>query len=123
MARRKFGVKYPALYATKDHKLSPDDMNTFNCIQRAHQNTLETWAPITILTLLNGLYSPYLASSFMIIYTVGRIVYGLGYKYGGSDGRKYGALLSHLGDIPMLGLTFYNGLSLAGFIGKGRKYD
>mmetsp|Transcript_6780 Transcript_6780/g.19547 ORF Transcript_6780/g.19547 Transcript_6780/m.19547 type:complete len:118 (+) Transcript_6780:101-454(+) len=36
-ARKKYGVKYPALYADSTVK----DAQTFNCIQRGHQNSLE----------------------------------------------------------------------------------
>lgn len=37
----RYGVKYPALYATKDICASEEDCNAFNCIQRGHQNSLE----------------------------------------------------------------------------------
>jgi len=116
-ARKKYKVSYPALYATKDHKLSAGDMNTFNCIQRAHQNTLESWAPMTILCVINGFYTPVYSSLFMITYSIGRVVYGTGYGSSGPDGRKFGGMITHLGDMPQLILAFYNGLSLAGFLG------
>ena len=36
-ARKKFAVRYPALYADSSNK----DANAFNCVQRGHQNSLE----------------------------------------------------------------------------------
>lgn len=36
-ARRAFGVPYPQMYAEKSDKHA----TAFNCVQRAHQNTLE----------------------------------------------------------------------------------
>lgn len=36
-ARKKFNVKFPDLYASKDNP----DAEAFNCVQRGHQNTLE----------------------------------------------------------------------------------
>ncbi len=36
-ARKKFGVRYPALYADSSNK----DADAFNCVQRGHQNSLE----------------------------------------------------------------------------------
>ena len=36
-ARKKYGIKYPNLYAPPGHK----NEEAFNCAQRAHQNTVE----------------------------------------------------------------------------------
>ncbi len=37
---------------------SHKDHEKFNAAQRAHQNTLENWAPVQILMLVNGLFFP-----------------------------------------------------------------
>ena len=37
MARKKYDIQYPALYAPAGHKYEKE----FNSVQRAHQNTLE----------------------------------------------------------------------------------
>eukprot|EP00878_Enallax_costatus_P040197 GHUV01046207.1.p2 GENE.GHUV01046207.1~~GHUV01046207.1.p2 ORF type:complete len:122 (-),score=15.15 GHUV01046207.1:609-974(-) len=54
-ARKRFGVEYPALYA--DEKNCPNETNrkTFNCVQRAHQNSLENQAIFLSLLTLSGL--------------------------------------------------------------------
>ena len=36
-ARKQFKIPYPVMYAESSHK----DANAFNCVQRAHQNSLE----------------------------------------------------------------------------------
>ena len=40
-ARRKYGVKYPDMYADVKSAKNKKNANLFNCIQRAHQNSLE----------------------------------------------------------------------------------
>ena len=35
------------------------------------------------------------------LWSVGRILYGYGYKTKGPDGRLIGSLISHLGDLPL----------------------
>lgn len=114
-ARKKFGVKYPAMYATKDHitkDVTVKDVEQFNCIQRAHQNTCENLASVQLLAVVNGLLSPKFAGACLAIYSVGRVVYGYGYKHGGPDGRRTGGILSHLGDLPLAILTFVNAYAL-----------
>mmetsp|Transcript_14928 Transcript_14928/g.24418 ORF Transcript_14928/g.24418 Transcript_14928/m.24418 type:complete len:145 (-) Transcript_14928:34-468(-) len=97
-ARKKYDVKYPALYAPADHKNAEE----FNCVQRAHQNTLENWGPVQILMAFNGILHPKFAATCGAIWAVGRIVYGWGYSKNGPSGRMAGGLLSHLGDFPLL---------------------
>ena len=63
IARKKYGIKYPTLYATKEHidgKKCKDekDILAYNCAQRAHQNTAENQATVQLLGALNGLLFP-----------------------------------------------------------------
>eukprot|EP00665_Eupelagonemidae_sp_cell47_P004271 gene4271-4856_t len=41
----------------------------YNCAQRAHQNTLENWAPVQILILLNGILFPRFAAACGVIWS------------------------------------------------------
>lgn len=107
-ARKKYGVKYPDLYADNTNK----NAKAFNCVQRAHQNTLEVWAPISILVALNGFVMPQVSAFCGLMFTVSRIIYGAGYK-SSPEGRRVGSILYHIGcDIPLILLTFYNGYQM-----------
>lgn len=78
LARKKYGVEYPNLYADKDNKNS----NEFNSVQRAHQNTLESYAIVMLQMILNGLVYPKTSAGLGFVWVIGRIVYGYGYKNG-----------------------------------------
>ena len=96
-ARKKYGVKYPNLYAPPGHK----NEEAFNCAQRAHQNTVESQALFLVELVIVGLFYPLFAATCGALYSVGRILYGYGYATKGPDGRLIGSLISHLGDLPL----------------------
>ena len=96
-ARKKYGVKYPNLYAPPGHK----NEEAFNCAQRAHQNTVEGMAMFLVELVIVGLFYPLFAASCGGLWSVGRILYGYGYAKNGPDGRLIGSLISHLGDLPL----------------------
>ena len=52
-ARKKYGVKYPTLYATGEG----EDTHMFNSAQRAHQNTLENLPIVNLMTIAGALTS------------------------------------------------------------------
>ncbi|KAM7403818.1 hypothetical protein PAMA_004315 [Pampus argenteus] len=49
-ARKKYNVKYPAMYSDKEQ--------VFNCIQRAHQNTLEVYPQWLVFQTIAALVYP-----------------------------------------------------------------
>ncbi|XP_067003421.1 glutathione S-transferase 3, mitochondrial isoform X2 [Anabrus simplex] len=73
-ARKKFDVPYPNMY-------SPTNTH-FNCIQRAHQNTLENYPQFLMLLLLGGLEWPVVSAVGGTVWLLGRIAYAKGYYTG-----------------------------------------
>jgi len=98
MARKKYNVQYPNLYAVPGTKFADE----FNSVQRAHQNTLESMSTVLIMMVMCGLIYPVTSAVCGGIWVVGRVVYGAGYAGGGPEGRRLGGILSHLGDVPLL---------------------
>ena len=97
-ARKKYGVEYPALYAPSCHKFE----HQFNSVQRAHQNTLETYAVTMLQMCLNGIVYPVTSAIFGGVWVLGRILFGGGYSKYGPAGRHGGSILSALGSVPLL---------------------
>lgn len=89
-ARKDHKVKYPKLYS--------EDNDQFNCIQRAHQNTLEMYPQFLALLFVGGLAHPKITSAAGCLYLVGRIVYARGYYTGDPAKRSRG----HFGLIGLL---------------------
>ncbi|KAL4426527.1 hypothetical protein ABPG77_008385 [Micractinium sp. CCAP 211/92] len=99
-ARRKYEVKYPALYAPAGHKNEKE----FNCIQRAHQNSLENLPTLYALLLTAGVRFPISAAVAGAVALLGRIVYFNGYSTGDPKNRQRGGFL-HLGVIALMGMV------------------
>ncbi|CDF36143.1 microsomal glutathione S-transferase [Chondrus crispus] len=74
-ARKEHDVKYPTMYENKEP--SP-----FNCVQRAHQNSLE-WNPGFLSFLfISGITTPIFSTAAGVVYNVGRVYYAKGYYRG-----------------------------------------
>lgn len=107
-ARKKYDVQYPTMYSDKDPM--------FNCIQRAHQNTLEVY-PIFLCTLfLGGLYAPCLAALAGLVWVVSRVVYARGY-YTGEPKNRVKSAFGYIGLLTNLICTCAVALQLI-FSGK-----
>jgi len=102
MARKKYDIKYPDLYATKDNCPNEEYRKKFNCVQRAHQNSLENYPAYLGLLTLAGLKFPITAAAFGASYLVGRIGYFEGYSSGNPDKRINP--LTTLNYVGLLGL-------------------
>jgi len=101
-ARKKYGVDYPALYATGKDKKS----EMFNCTQRGHQNFLEGYPIYLMLQFLSALHSPTYSGLAGFGFLVGKVVYFRGYACDGPQGRMRGAMISYFtGLFPMLGMA------------------
>mmetsp|Transcript_27072 Transcript_27072/g.90597 ORF Transcript_27072/g.90597 Transcript_27072/m.90597 type:complete len:127 (+) Transcript_27072:225-605(+) len=105
--------RYPTLYAPDTHPNAKE----FNSAQRAHQNTLETWAPVMCLMLASGVRAPRVAAAFGATWVAGRAIYGAGYAMKGPKGRVVGFAVATLGgQFPLMFLTAYQGAKMAGLM-------
>lgn len=100
-ARKKFGVKYPALYADTSIK----NANDFNCIQRGHQNCLEQIPHFIMVFSAASVKYPLAAAVAGLIYNVGKVAYMEGYSTGHPEGRMRGAF-SYFGLFGLYGMVF-----------------
>jgi len=96
VARKKYNITYPTMYDAEN--------NTFNCIQRAHQQTLELHPSFLLLLLVGGLQHPKLAAGSGILYLLGRIVFATGY-YTGDPKKRSNGQFGMLGMLALLGST------------------
>jgi glutathione S-transferase len=66
--------------------------------------------------IVNAISSPWYSALFGGIWVLGRFVYGIGYAMGGPKGRMAGGLISHIGDFPLILMTFYTGAAMVGWV-------
>ncbi|MEW5311759.1 MAG: hypothetical protein WDW38_003446 [Sanguina aurantia] len=101
-ARKKYNIKYPAMYADEKNCANEQHRNIFNCTQRAHQNCLENQPTFLSLLLTAGVFYPVTAAASGLVYLVGKVMYINGYSSGVPDKRMQGAI-SYIGLLTLMG--------------------
>jgi len=103
-ARKKYGIKYPAMTSSNN--------NVFNCMQRGHHNSLEQAPGIFLLLVLGAAINPRRAALAAIGWAIARVVYFLGYSSGNPEKRYPGVLLSYVSLLTLMHLVAASGSHL-----------
>jgi glutathione S-transferase len=114
-AREKFSVPYPNLYATPGfHK----EADSFNRVQRGHQNMLEVVWFFVPAAIIGGLKHPFAVAVEGVLFCVGSFLYQSGYSNKDLDVNKARHLRG--GPIKYIGLFGVMGaaISAAGSLNK-----
>ncbi|GAA6096005.1 microsomal glutathione S-transferase 3b [Tachysurus ichikawai] len=106
-ARKKYDVKYPTMYSTKD--------DVFNCIQRAHQNTLEVYPQWLVFQTIAAIVYPTAASVLGVIWVTSRFSYAWGY-YTGNPAKRMNGAYGYIGLFGVIILSLSVALQLLGVI-------
>ncbi|XP_063403623.1 glutathione S-transferase 3, mitochondrial-like isoform X2 [Mytilus trossulus] len=106
LARSEYGVPYPKMYSDDDR---------FNCVQRAHQNTLENYPQFLILLVFAGLTFPKLSAAAGMVWIVGRVFYALGY-YSGDPKKRMRGVFAYIGLLTLLVCSIITALKMLGYV-------
>eukprot|EP00486_Rosalina_sp_Unknown_P002696 CAMPEP_0201575488 /NCGR_PEP_ID=MMETSP0190_2-20130828/20711_1 /ASSEMBLY_ACC=CAM_ASM_000263 /TAXON_ID=37353 /ORGANISM="Rosalina sp." /LENGTH=184 /DNA_ID=CAMNT_0048005163 /DNA_START=26 /DNA_END=580 /DNA_ORIENTATION=+ len=104
-ARKKYGVDYPDMYADVHHAKNKKNANIFNCIQRAHQNSLEQQPMFLTVSALASQKYPLVAGVAGFVVCIGRLAYAAGYSTGDPKKRSAG-FFGYFGLLALLGCSW-----------------
>ena len=77
----------------------------FNAVQRGHQNMLESHYAVLWLMTIGGLKHPLGSAIAGAIWSLGRVVYALGYETGTPKNRMYGSLIFYPAFFTTIGFS------------------
>jgi len=100
--RKKYKVHYPQLYAEKAQMETSPELFKYNCAQRAHLNTLESYPQLLFSLLVAGVRYPRFAASAGLGWTLGRLFYTLGYLKGPEYRFKRGGFLNGIASCSLM---------------------
>ncbi|PAV19928.1 membrane-associated s in eicosanoid and glutathione metabolism [Pyrrhoderma noxium] len=113
-ARQAAKIDYPQMYAEKNEAASSKEAYIFNCVQRAHQNTLESLPHYLLNLFVTGLKRPYLSASLGALWLAGRIFYTIGYSSG--DPKKRLTRGGYLSSAALIGLILTSTYTVYEFV-------
>jgi len=96
-------------------KLPYKDWYDFNNAQRIHYNFLEAIHVILTWLVIAGVAYPWYAVVGGSVYFVGRLVYIIGYSFGGPNGRFIGVLIHMLAALFLFGLSIASPIKMLGY--------
>ncbi|ETE59726.1 Microsomal glutathione S-transferase 3 [Ophiophagus hannah] len=84
-------------------------------VERAHQNTLETYPSFLFFLGISGIYYPHVATGLGIAWIIGRILYAYGY-YTGDPSKRNRGVLGSIAHLCLAGTTVYSAFQHLGWI-------
>jgi len=115
-ARKKYKVDLPTMYAVSSK--DGDDAHMFNCVQRGHQQALETLPSFFLFSMIGGIRHPLVVAACGILWSYARPKWAEGYATGKPESRythKAAVLVWTCLLIPMV-CTVSTGLGILGIV-------